>query len=72
MAKTFIDSRDGPDGKNTFKVEVDDAFVSCVEFADGGIGTLEASRFAGGHKNGEVLEINGEIGSLKFNLETIE
>jgi predicted dehydrogenase len=69
MAKTFIDRRDGPDGKNTFKVEVDDAFVSCVEFADGGIGTLEASRFAAGHKNGEVLEINGELGSIKFNLE---
>ena len=45
------------------KVEVDDAFVSTVEFANGAIGTLEASRFAAGRKNYEVLEINGEKGS---------
>jgi predicted dehydrogenase len=69
MTKTFIDRRDGPEGPGTFKVEVDDAFVSCIEFTNGAIGTLEASRFAGGHKNGEVLEINGEKGSLRFNLE---
>jgi predicted dehydrogenase len=71
MAKTFIDKRDGPEGKLSFKVEVDDAFVSCVEFANGAIGTLEASRFGGGHKNGEILEINGEKGSIKFNLERL-
>jgi predicted dehydrogenase len=71
MTKTFIDQRQGPDGKLSFKVEVDDAFVSCVEFENGAIGTLEASRFSGGHKNGEVLEINGEKGSIKFNLERL-
>jgi len=71
MAKTFIDKRDGPDGKLSYKVEVDDAFVSCVEFENGAIGTLEASRFAGGHKNGEVLEINGEKGSIRFSLERL-
>ncbi len=69
MTKTFIDRRDGPEGPLSFKVEVDDAFVSCVEFENGAIGTLEASRFAGGHKNAELLEINGEKGSIKFNLE---
>lgn len=71
MAKTFIDRRDGPDGPKSFKVEVDDAFVSCVEFDNGAIGTIEASRFAGGHKNALVLEINGEYGSIKFNLERL-
>jgi predicted dehydrogenase len=71
MDKTFIQHRDGPDGPNTFKVEVDDAFVACVEFENGALGTLEASRFAGGHKNYEVLEINGEKGSIRFNLERL-
>ena len=37
------------------KVDVDDAFVAVMEFANGGIGTLEASRFAAGHKNHGVL-----------------
>ena len=71
MTKTFLDRRDGPNGPSSFKVEVDDAFVSCVEFDNGAIGTFEASRFASGHKNYAVLEINGENGSIKFNLERL-
>jgi predicted dehydrogenase len=50
---------------------VDDAFVSTVEFSNGAIGSLEATRFAAGHKNSEVLEINGEKGSIRFNLERL-
>jgi predicted dehydrogenase len=69
MMTTFIGERDLPDGSGTGKVDVDDAFVTTVEFENGAIGTLEASRFAGGRKNHEVLEINGEKGSIHFNLE---
>jgi predicted dehydrogenase len=69
MAKTFISERPMPNGKGMGKVKVDDAFVATCEFENGAIGTLEASRFAGGHKNYEVLEINGEKGSIRFNLE---
>jgi predicted dehydrogenase len=68
LTKTFIPERPGPDGK-PLKVEVDDAFASVVEFENGAIGTLEASRFAAGNKNGERLEINGEKGSIRFNME---
>jgi predicted dehydrogenase len=50
---------------------VDDAFVATVEFENGAIGTLEATRFAGGRKNHQVLEINGEKGSLVFDLERL-
>ncbi len=50
-------------------VDVDDAFVATVEFENGAIGTLEATRFAGGHKNSNCFEINGEKGSIRFNLE---
>lgn len=69
MTQTFIDERPLPDGSGTGKVDVDDAFVAAVEFENGAIGTLEATRFAGGRKNYEVLEINGEKGSIRFNLE---
>jgi len=70
MTKTFISERPMPDGKMA-KVDVDDAFVATVEFANGGIGTLECSRFAAGHKNYNCFEINGEKGSIRFNLERL-
>ena len=66
-----FDERPLPDGSGTAKVEVDDAFVTAVEFENGAIGTLECSRFAGGRKNYEVLEINAEKGSIHFNLERL-
>jgi predicted dehydrogenase len=69
MTRTFITERPLADGKGTGKVDVDDAFVAAVEFQNGAIGTLEASRFAAGRKNFQVLEVNGEKGSIRFNLE---
>jgi predicted dehydrogenase len=63
LTRTFIDDRPGG------KVDVDDAFEATVEFADGAVGTLEASRFATGRKNALVLEINGSKGSICFDLE---
>lgn len=71
MTKTFISERPLPGGKGMGKVDVDDAFVAVMEFANGGIGTLEASRFAAGHKNHGFFEINGEKGSIRFNLEKL-
>ncbi|GIL13070.1 MAG: oxidoreductase [Chloroflexota bacterium] len=68
MAQTFIKNRPNADG-SMGTVDVDDAFVATVEFENGALGTLEATRFAAGHKNYEVLEINGEKGSIRFNLE---
>jgi predicted dehydrogenase len=69
MTKTFIDERPLPDGSGRGKVDVDDAFVSLFEFENGAIGTLEATRYAAGRKNHEVLEINAENGSIRFNME---
>ena len=68
LTKTFIKER--PDGEGgTGTVDVDDAFAAAVEFENGAIGTLEATRYAGGRKNGNRFEINGEKGSIAFNLE---
>jgi predicted dehydrogenase len=69
MTKTFIPERPKLDGSGMGKVDVDDAFAAVVEFDNGAIGTLEASRFAAGRKNGQNLEINGEKGTIRFNLE---
>jgi predicted dehydrogenase len=71
MTKTFITERPLPGGNGRGKVEVDDAFEAVVEFENGAVGTLEASRFAPGRKNHEVFEINGSKGSIRFNLERL-
>jgi predicted dehydrogenase len=65
LVHTFIEEREGE------KVDVDDAFEAAVEFSDGAIGTLEASRFCLGRKNGLAFEINGSKGSLVFDLERL-
>ena len=70
MTATFVDQRPAPGG-GTGVVDVDDAFVAAVSFADGAIGTLEATRFALGRKNGNRFEINGERGSIAFDLESL-
>ena len=70
VTRTFITERPWGDG-TMGTVDVDDAFVSTVEFANGAIGTLEATRFAAGRKNGQSLEINGENGSIRFDLERL-
>ncbi len=69
VTATFIQERPLPQGGGMGKVDVDDAFVATVEFENGAIGTLEATRFAGGRKNHQIIEINGEKGSFYFNLE---
>ena len=69
FTRTFIEERPLPDGVGVGKVDVDDAFVATVEFENGAIGTLESTRFAAGRKNYNCFEINGEKGSIRFNLE---
>jgi len=65
LTKTLVTDRPGG------SVDVDDAFAATVEFANGAVGTLEASRFATGRKNGLVWEINGSKGSIAFDLERL-
>jgi predicted dehydrogenase len=68
LTSTFIKERPKAGG-GMGTVDVDDAFTAAVEFENGAIGTLEATRFAAGRKNAMVLEVNGEKGSIRFNLE---
>ncbi|WP_137288704.1 Gfo/Idh/MocA family protein [Natronorubrum halophilum] len=70
--QTFVDERpvEGSDGE-TRPVTVDDAYSAQVAFENGAMGTLEASRFATGHKNDHTIEIHGSEGSLRFSLERL-
>ncbi|MEN6357759.1 MAG: Gfo/Idh/MocA family oxidoreductase [Armatimonadota bacterium] len=70
LMKTFIKNRPlpGEPGK-TGEVTVDDAAMFMAKFTNGAVGSFEASRFAGGHRNGNHFEINGSKGSIRFNLE---
>ncbi|SEP79612.1 Gfo/Idh/MocA family protein [Natrinema salaciae] len=69
--QTFVDERpvDGED--ETRPVTVDDAYSAQLAFENGAMGTLEASRFATGHKNDHTVEIHGSEGSLRFSLERL-
>ena len=51
------------------EVTVDDASLFLAKFKNGAVGTFEATRFAAGHRNGNMFEINGEKGSIRFNVE---
>jgi predicted dehydrogenase len=60
VVRTFVEGR-----------EVDDAFVATVEFENGAIGTLEASRLARGRINQNTFEVNGSQGTLSFDVERL-
>lgn len=63
LLRTFVTDRPGG------TVDVDDAFESIVAFENGAVGTLEATRYAAGRKNGMWFEINGSKGTLSFDQE---
>ena len=69
--RTFVDERPVEGSGETRPVTVDDAYSAQVAFEDGVMGTLEASRFANGHKNDHTIEIQGSKGSLRFSLERL-
>jgi predicted dehydrogenase len=60
VVKTFVPGR-----------QVDDAVESTVEFDNGAIGTIEATRFALGRRNALQWEINGAKASLAFDMERL-
>lgn len=82
MLRTFVKERPEP-GENSavfsagdtsgsqkkLPVTVDDAASLVLEFENGAMGSLEASRFATGRKNYNCFEIYGSKGALCFDLE---
>ncbi|TKJ46934.1 dehydrogenase [Candidatus Aerophobetes bacterium Ae_b3a] len=78
--ETFIKERPEPaavtgltakKGEGRGEVTVDDAAIFMARFRNGALGAFETTRFAAGHKNYECIEVNGEKGSISFNLERL-
>lgn len=61
--RTFVGERPVKGVDETRPVTVDDAYSAQMTLEDGTMGTLEASRFANGHKNGHTIEIEGSKGA---------
>jgi predicted dehydrogenase len=51
--------------------EVDDAVLMLASFANGSVGSFEATRFAIGCRNRNYFEIHGSKGAVRFDLEDL-
>ncbi len=58
-------------GSRTGQVTVDDAALFTGRFTSGALASFEATRYATGRKNALRIELNGELGSLAFDLERL-
>lgn len=68
--ETFVKERPMPDDPSKMgPVTVDDMATALLRFENGARGTLEVTRFAAGRDNNNRFEINGEKGSIWFDLE---
>ncbi|WP_400163304.1 Gfo/Idh/MocA family protein [Brevibacillus sp. TJ4] len=53
------------------EVTVDDASAFLARFANGAMGTFEATRYSRGNRAGNRFEINGEKGSIRWDMENL-
>ena len=67
--ETFIKQRQHVETGKIEPVTIDDACMFLAEFANGALGTFESTRYARGRKNYNTFELNGEDGSIVFDLE---
>ena len=68
MTETFVKERTHAATGKVQPVGIDDAAAVLARFANGSLGTFESTRYARGHKALYTLEINGEHGSLAWDL----
>ena len=67
--KTFVPQRKHVDSNHVEPITIDDACLFSAEFANGSLGTFQATRFAQGWKNRYTFEYNGENGAIFFDQE---
>ena len=58
-------------GDDKGEVTVDDAALVTGRMTGGALATIEATRFATGRKNAMRLEVNGSLGSIAFDFESM-
>ncbi|MHA7290870.1 Gfo/Idh/MocA family protein [Arthrobacter sp. MDT3-24] len=66
---TFVERRPGVDGLED--VTVDDAAWATLSLASGAVASVDVSRVATGQKNSLKLEIYGDKGAIRFDLENL-
>ena len=71
MTETFVKERKHTETGKVQAVGIDDAAAVLTRFANGSLGTFESTRYARGHKAAYTLEINGEKGSLAWDLHDL-
>ncbi len=71
MTETFIKERKHSLTGKVEKVGIDDACAFLARFDNGSLATFESTRYARGHKALYTFEINGEKGSLKWDLHDL-
>ncbi|HRE08781.1 MAG TPA: Gfo/Idh/MocA family oxidoreductase [Opitutaceae bacterium] len=71
MTETFVKQRKHAATGKVAKVEIDDASAFLARFSNGSLATFEATRYARGHKALYTFEINGEHGSLFWDLHDL-
>ncbi len=71
LTETFVKERKDAITGEMRKVGIDDAAAVLTRFANGSLGTFESTRYARGHKAAYTLEINGEKGSLAWDLHDL-
>lgn len=71
MTETFIKERMHNETGQVQKVTIDDACAFLCRFENGSLGLFESTRYARGHKALYTFEINGEHGSLKWDLHDL-
>jgi predicted dehydrogenase len=67
--ETFVKERLHQGTGRQEPVAIDDACMFMARFANGSMGLFESTRYARGRKAQKTFEINGEAGSLAFDLE---
>jgi len=67
--ETFVKERVHQETGKKQPVGIDDACMFLARFANGSMGTFESTRYARGRKNYNTFELNGESGSVFFDLE---
>ncbi len=71
LTETFIKERKHNLSGKVEPVGIDDASLFLARFENGSLGTFEATRYARGHKALYTFEINGERGSLMWDLHDL-
>ncbi|HMN86295.1 MAG TPA: Gfo/Idh/MocA family oxidoreductase [Bauldia sp.] len=71
MTETFVKKRKHAETGKVQAVGIDDAAAVLAHFDNGSLGLFESTRYARGHKALYTLEINGERGSLAWNLHDL-